>query len=189
VNEKVKEGSILSSLQYGVGNVSTKLTDVSSKAWTNINSLWGGEQVALTNSSSSSGLFGRSGYNSVPGETGSPYQSNYDNNNYTNNYSDTNRSSQNESDMFHRSSSGSNLNSKNSKPSSKPKDDWDWEDNTWENDTSTSNTKAASQTKSSNSSNNNPKSSSDKSTKTPPKKDLINFEDDNWEPIEPFKSK
>ena len=191
VNEKVKEGSLLSSLQSSVGTVSNKLTDVSSKAWTNIGTYWGGgeqsgQTASLTSSSSSSNVFGRGGYNSVPGETGaSSYQTNYDDDDYARNYGKE-KNNQDDFDLFRRSNSGTNLSSKAS--ASKPKDDWNWEENDWENASSpTLNNKAASQNKTSKSNSNN--NNNNKSSKPAPKKDLINFDDDSWEPVEPFKSK
>jgi hypothetical protein len=164
VNEKVKEGTLLSSLTYGVGNVSSKVTDVSSKAWSNINSYWAGgsgeQSDKLTGSNSSSNLFGRGGYNSVPGETGN--SASY------NSYSGYNNDNQDSYNDYNRDSKpATNRNSNNSSK----KDDWNsWDDASWEN-TAPSN---ASNNKSS-------KGSSNKNNK--PKNDLINFDDDSWETL------
>lgn len=67
-NEMTKDSNLLSSVSYGVTNVSSKVADVGSKAWSNINSyLTGGSGGGdLTNSLSSFSIFGgRTGYNSM----------------------------------------------------------------------------------------------------------------------------
>lgn len=186
VNEKAKEGSLLSSLQCGVGNVSKNLSDVSSKAWFNINNYLGGttdqsQTASITNSSSNSGLFGRGGFNSVPGETGQSSYHDCDTSNYDN---------RNNSDTFQRSTSGSNINPENNKAKADDWNNWGDENSSWETATSASskNNKTTTQQKSSKAAASNNENKTAK--KTTPKKDLINFDDDsNWESVEQSKSK
>jgi ADP-ribosylation factor GTPase-activating protein 1 len=176
VNEKAKEGSLLSSLQYGVGNVSKNLTDVGSKAWFNINSYWGNKDpsqtASITNSSSNSGLFGRSGYNSVPGETGQSSYHDYDSSNYENN-----NSYSSQSNNINNNNNNNNLENNKAKATS---DDW----NNWGDENSSWETAAKSSTQKKTSPNENKPAK-----KTTPKKDLINFDDDKWESVEQSKSK
>jgi hypothetical protein len=170
VNEKVKEGSLLDSLSYGVTNVSSKVGN----AWSNLtSSYWtGGDQLpSIKNSNSSSGLFGRSGYNTVPGESNSFNNSfNTSNNSYNNN----NLFSDDSNDGNMKRTPPKNSTSQNNKSNN----EWDW-DESWDNN----NDKSSSKT-------NKSSSASKPSKPSPPKaKDLMNFDDDNWETIEPSKSK
>jgi hypothetical protein len=177
VNEKVKEGSLLDSLSYGVTNVSSKMGN----AWSNLtSSYWTGtdQLPSIKNSTSSSGLFGRSGYNSVPGDSNSfnANNSNNNNNNNGNNYNSNSLFSDDSNDSMKRtppkynSSISQNTNGKNTN------DDWNWDESSW--DTVNKNTNQTSKAKASN------------TKPSPPKaKDLMNFDDDNWETIEPSKSK
>jgi len=166
VNEKVKEGSLLSSLSYGVTNVSSKLGDVSTKAWSNLNTYWTGEDSSglKTSSSSSGGFFSRGGYNSVPGENAGFYGSN-------------DYSGYNSNDNYNNNSSNDNTANKKSN-----KDDWNWDDNSWEsvpqsNSTTTNtSTKSTKPTSASNSTQN-----KKTTTKSGQGKDLINFDEDKWD--------
>ena len=166
VNDKVKEGTLLSSLSYGVTNVSSKLGDVSNKAWSNLNTYWTGDDSSglKTSSSSSGGFFARGGYNSVPGENAGFYGSN-DNSGYNSN------------DNYNKNSSNGSVTNKKSN-----KDDWNWEDNSWETvpqeATSTSTNTSAKSTKPTSSSNS---TQSKKTTKSTQGKDLINFDEDKWD--------
>ena len=177
VNDKVKEGTLLSSLTYGVGNVSSKVTDVSSKAWSNINTYWAGgsgeQSSKLTGSNSSSGLFGRGGYNSVPGETGNN-SSSY--NSYSG-YNDDNQTNYDSYNDYNKSASAktttNRASSNNASGSAGKKDDWNsWDDASWENTAPSSNKNDKSS-----------KSSSNKNNTKQAKNDLINFDDDSWETV------
>jgi len=143
VNDKVKEGTLIDSLNYGVSNVGTKVGGL----WSNLNSYWTGtEQIPSIKNSSSSSSFGRNGYNSVPGETSAI--NNSGSSGYNNNlFSDESNSPE------------------TAKQKSNKKSDWDWEDSSWDN-----------------SSNRN--SYQDSSTsKKKGNKNLLNFDDDNWEAL------
>ena len=176
VNDKVKEGTLLSSLTYGVGNVSSKVTDVSSKAWSNINTYWAGgsgeQSSKLTGSNSNSGLFGRGGYNSVPGETGN--SSSY--NSYSG-YNDDNQAGYESYNNYKDSKPTTNISNRagnnNASNNAGKKDDWNsWDDASWENTAPSSNKNDKSS-----------KNSSSKNNNKPAKSDLINFDDDSWETV------
>ncbi len=166
VNDKVKEGTLLDTFSYGVTNVSSKVGN----AWSNLASAYwtGGDQLpSIKNSTSSSGLFGRAGYSTVPGET---------NNNSNNNINNTNGQSNYNSSLFSDDSNDSNVMKRTPPKTTNNKsktDDWNWDESSWDN---ASSGKA--------------KSSDAKPARTANKpKDLMNFDDDNWEAIEPSKSK
>lgn len=123
MNEKVKEGSLLNS-------VTSKVTDVGSKAWTNINSYWSqsGEGGGLVSSISNFNVFGRSGYDSMGGESS---QSQFGNNqtSYNNAGSDWN----NWEDSGWDSNNSTKKTSQVVKKESKKKDEWNsWEDAGWD---------------------------------------------------------
>jgi hypothetical protein len=176
VNENAKEGNLFSSLTYGVGSVSSKMSELGSKAYTNINTYWTGEEGGQMKNSSSSGngmnLFGRSGYDSLSG------QSNNDASGGFGGYHDNNNNNNNNSNQSDRYSSNASNNNVSSRSSNKKNDDWnDWGDSSWGDASSSTTASKATKTTSS------------KSKSTTKNKDLINFEDDNWETIEPSKSK
>lgn len=155
VNEKVKEGGLFSSF-----------SSAGTKAWSSVNSYISSEQISsLTNSAST--MFGRGGYNSVPGETG--YNSAA--NNSTNLFSDDSNDGQ-------RSGNSPNQRQQNNNNDNKKEDDWNWDSN-WE--TSSSKNKSQNNTSTA-------KNTSVGVTKSKTK-DLMNFDDDQWETIEPSKSK
>lgn len=124
MNEKVKEGTLLNS-------VTSKVTDVSSKAWTNINSYWNqsGEGGGLVNSLSNFNMFGRSGYDSMDGETSQFNQP-------SNNYSGYNNLDKNDWNNWEDSGWESNNSSKKTTQVAKKeskKDEWNnWEDAGWD---------------------------------------------------------
>lgn len=69
-SELSKDNNLLGTMATGVAGVSNKAADIGSKAWSNINSLWGSAtnsgEGGLTNSLSNFSLFGgRTGYNSM----------------------------------------------------------------------------------------------------------------------------
>ena len=176
MNEKINEGGLLGTLSSGV----SKLGNVSSKAFSGLNSYWSGgygsemnNSNSLTSSTSFGGFFQRSGYNSMEGDSANRYnqadnnQGGYNNSSSNNNdYTSYNDSAN--SSSFNRSNSASNFKNEpaksNSNRNSKKKDDWDWEDDQWENAGSTKDTASAtSKTSSSNASN---KSAGTKETKS-----------------------
>jgi hypothetical protein len=180
--ELTKETNLLGSLSSGVANVSTKVTDVGSKAWTNINSYWstsfgtgndsaGGENVNASSSFSNFNVFGanRSGYDSMSGET-----MNSNNNNSGNSFSGYNAESSATDSYLRNSASSSSLNRKQQQqqPAKSAKDDWNWE----ETDDWTETAPAKSSTKAS--------SKKPASNVTKKASDLINFDDDNWEAVD-----
>lgn len=189
VNEKINEGGLLGTLSSGVSNVSSKLGNVSSKAFSGLNSYWSGgygsemnssNSTSLTGSTSFAGFFQRSGYNSMEGDRynqdtggGNSNQGGY-NNEYTS-YNDTAAvaASINRSNSASNFAANNNKDSSSSNRSSKKKDDWDWEDDQWESAGSGPAKSTAAK----------PASTKDKSSK--PAKDLMAFDDDNWEPLEP----
>lgn len=157
MNDKVKEGTLLTS-------VTSKVTDVSSKAWSNINSYLGqsGEGGGIASSLSNFNLFGRSGYDSMGGESAASQPgSNYTSYNNTESYSSGKKS--NDWDNWEDSSWDSKKTNVAPKKETKKNDDWNnWEDAGWDN---------GSDSKKSNNKNS---------------KDLMNFDDDDqWESIEP----
>ncbi len=193
VNEKVKEGTLIDSLSYGATNVGSKLGNV----WSSLNSYWTGtEQFPSIKNSESNSSFGRNGYNSVPGDTNTSMNSNGNNNllfrfdyydiklynkffkSSFNSYSDESNSPEtlkqrssppksnnnNNNNKSNRNSQNNNNNNNN--------DNWgDWDDS-WE------------QTENSYQSGN----KTSKPAKS--KKDLMNFDDDNWETVEtPYSKK
>jgi len=161
VNDKVKEGTLIDSLQYGATSVGSKL----GTAWSSLNSYWTGtEQFPSIQNSSSSSSLTRGGYNTVPGET------NAYNNNGSNNYNNSLFSDESNSPegSKQRSPPTSNNNNNNN---TKSKDDWGWEDDSWENTDNSYQSSGNKQTS--------------KARKT--KQELINFDDDNWETVEPSK--
>lgn len=151
VNDKVKDGTLIDSLSTGVTSAGSKLGNV----WTNFNSFWSGTEQfpSIMNSSS-----GRSGYNSLSGESAG-YQN--ENNNYNNSlFSDESNSPQ----------SNKQRSPQAEKNKASANDNWGWDDNSWDNINS-------SDTQSYQSSYNKTQ------TKSKSKKDLMNFDDDNWEPL------
>ena len=190
VNENVKEGTLFSSLTYGVGSVSSKMSDIGSKAMTNINTYWTGEdggQMKQSSSSNSMNFFGRSGYDSLSGQSNSNNNFTNDNSNnsgsYGSGYNNDNFSSSNQNDRFSSSTKNNSNNNNNNNNSGKKSDDWDWNDSSWENAPAPAKNNNKNNTASSN------KTASKSSGTTKKAKDLIDFDDDNWEPIEPSKSK
>lgn len=214
-SEMTKDTTLINSMSSGVSNVSSKVADVGSKAWTNFNSLWGnatGTGEGLTSSLSSFSIFGRTGYDSMSGES-----MNSNNNNQQTNYSGYNNpGSSNDDNNFNRNpssnslrqqqqfqsdsnttnnrSSSSNLgkqtassSSFNNTNTSNKKDDWnDWEDsNDWEDAITTTSTKKTTTTSASKEKPATKKSAAKKEERTPNANDLIDFDDGNWEPIEP----
>jgi hypothetical protein len=172
VNENVKEGTLFSSLTYGVGSVSSKMSDLGSKAITNMNTYWTGDesgQMKASSSSNSMNFFGKSGYDSLSGQSNS--NNNFNNNNNNNNNNSGSYGSGYNNDNFNKNQNDRVSNSKNN--SSKKSDDWDWNDSSWENAPAKTNNKTTGKTNSG----------------TKKAKDLIDFDDDSWEPIEPSKSK
>jgi hypothetical protein len=180
VNDKVKDGSLMSSLSYGVTNVGSTLSTVGSKAFSNLNSFWSGgsgssggmsESMSSNNMSSgtatNSGFFGRMSYDTVPGESSNNNYGNYNSNNNSN--YDDNRNE------FMKSSS------------SNAKDEWNnWDDATWESTkTSSTSQKAKSKTSSNNINNNNNGNNNKPQGQAKKAADLINFEEaednEKWE--------
>lgn len=171
VNEKVKEGTLIESLGSGATNVGSKLGN----AWSNLNSYWTGtEQFPQLKNSSSSSSFGKDGYDSVPGDSNS-----YQNGGMQGNYNNS---------LFSEDSNSLETNNKRSQHSQNKQkntqDDWDgdWQELSWEN-TKTNSYQSSNTMSSNNNSNNNRKSAS----KPKVKKDLMNFEGDDWEDFEPTK--
>lgn len=162
MNEKVKEGSLLTS-------VGSKVTDVGSKAWSNINTYWSqsSEGGGLINSISNFNIFGRSGYDSMGGESAASQPgSDYTSYNNTDSYkSNDNWNNWEESGW----DNGSKKPAQAPKKETKKNDDWNnWEDSGWEN--------------ASDNSKNNSKNTASTNKNS---KDLMNFDDDDqWEPIE-----
>lgn len=181
-SDLTKDSNLLGSLQSGVSNVSSKVTDVGSKAWSNINSFWSTSfsgEGSHEGTSSLNGTFSnfnilgnRSGYDSMSGET-----LNSNNNNNYSSYNNVTGVNEISTGKQQHSASSSSLSRNQPK-----KDDWNWESDEWENDR--------------------PKSTSEVNRKKKPtttassikKTDLINFDDDNWETVDapilnPSKSK
>lgn len=159
VNDKVKEGTLIDSLSSGVAGAGSKLTS----AWSNFNSYWTGTEQfpSIKNSTSSSSFGGRGGYNTLDGES-TGYQNG--NNNYNNS-------------LFSDESNSPETNKQRSPKGKQNKapvnDNWGWdnEDASWDNVIS-----------------NNPKSyqssSNSKSSSNVKKTDLMNFDNDKWEPFD-----
>lgn len=201
-SDLTKENNLLSSVSYGVTNVSSKVADVGAKAWTNINTYWntslggsgtsgGGGSGDLTSSLSNFNLFGggRTGYNSMSGESLNS------NNNNPNNYASYNNNNNNmedeeKRDELRRNESSSSLRQQQqqqtaakqtTKPAAAKQDDWnDWENNEWEDASVTaaaSNQKKREKTTTS--------KVGKKTTTVEKGNDLIKFDEDGWETIEP----
>lgn len=202
VNEKINEGSLLSSLTSGV-------TNVSSKAWLNINSYLGSgqggenntgeKQNTLTSSTSFGGFFSgfgtKTGYNSMEGEASgynsggyggqdSSNQDFYGSDNANTNYNRLNSDPNLSSNLTSNKSSSSTSKQTTKASSAGKKNDWDWDDSdNWEN-TLNSNDNSNQKPKSSPQQAKSKTAASKSSTKKQP--DLMNFDDDdNWESLEP----
>ena len=160
VNEKVKEGTLVHSI-----------SNAGSKAWSNVSTYLSSDQLSSFSNSNSTMFGGRSDYQGVPGENG--HSANTSNNLFSD---DSNEGSN--------SRSGNSPKPRNEassyKKAEEKDDDWSWDSN-WET------SKPAAKSKS-NPSSNNP-TTIKKNNNESKSKDLMNFDDDQWETIEPSKSK
>jgi hypothetical protein len=106
VNDKVKEGTLLNSMQTGVVSVTSKVGNISTKAWSD---LWG----------SSYNNNNKSDYNSIPDSQSFNNENSY-------------QQQQQGNDSFKASSSYSKLNNNNDNNNRK-QEDWNsnWEDSSW----------------------------------------------------------
>lgn len=170
VNDKVKEGTLVHSI-----------SNAGSKAWTNVSSYLSSDQLSSFANSNSQVFSGRSGdYQGVPGENG--HSANTSNNLFSDDSNDGNisRSANSPAKPRHDTSY--------KKTEDKQDDDWSWDSN-WEtskpaakpNTNASNNNNVASAAKSNNASSN--------AVNKSKSKDLMNFDDDQWETIEPSKSK
>jgi len=150
------------------GTLVHSISNAGSKAWSNVSTYLSSDQLSSFANSNST-MFGRSDYQGVPGENG--HSANTSNNLFSD---DSNEGS------FTRSRNSPKLRQETSnyKKADEKDDDWSWDSN-WET------SKPAAKSKS-NSSNDTTIKKTNNASKS---KDLMNFDDDQWETIEPSKSK
>ena len=190
VNDNVKEGTLFSSLTYGVGSVSSKMSDLSTKAFSNI---WGAsgdpssdsynssQQGGNYSNSNSGGNFNnRGGYNSLSGDNNNSYGGGNGGGGYNNSSGDgffeasmnpsqsssrqQQQQQQQQQNAYSRSNSSaeaSNVSSRANRGNQNQGQNKDDWNSSWDN-SSWDNVGPSKPTKSSKS------------------KDLINFEDENW---------
>lgn len=120
VSDKAKDGQLLTSMQSGVINVTSKVGNISSKAWSDINNLWvtGGGTMSQSNSMANVGG-SKSDYNRIS-------------DNSSNENSLLNSPSK---EQLSKKSSYTKLNDNNSNTG----DNWGWDDSSWNNNSKSNN--------------------------------------------------
>lgn len=120
VNEKVKEGTLLDTVSSQATNLGTNLSSKLGSAWSNLNSFWSGsdQYPAIKDSTSSSHLNSRGGYNTL-GDTSGTHE-NYGNSLFSD---DSNSLGSQQSPQGAKTQTAK-------KPTS---EEWGWDDSGWEN--------------------------------------------------------
>ena len=172
VNEKVKEGNLLSSVQTGVSSVTSKVGNISTKAWSD---LWSTNKNEYNSIPSSQSTYGTE--NSYLGNSRDDDYNGNSENKFKTSSSYTKLSDSNFNKNYNSSNSNNNNNTKQQK-----QDDWNWQD---ESSWGTGDTTKNQQQK--NKSNNNKTNLID--FDSPKVEDNWADDDDNWEPIEQVKPK